>query len=247
MDALSQRPLTLIEIFLMAWTVFTRQFKTIVMVVVIVYVPINIVLTFVPYDEGDWKSFRNYLRISEILEGLFGIISSLAIITITEKFLTAPAQNVEQSTNEKIGFFQALKFACSRWPFFLWTHFITSLIIGLFTLLLVVPGIIVYVQYIFILPIVALRNVYGGEARDYSKNLVKGQWWKVMGYSLVIALLGLGLVLGIQFTLGWLTSDISSEVFLDTIIDIVWAFFEVTAVVFFLNLDYTKNLKPTYQ
>lgn len=238
MDAISQRPLTLIEIFLTAWSVFTKQFKNIVMVVIIVYVPINIILAFVPLDENSWQSFRVYMRVSEILDGLFGVISSLALIHITERFFTSS----EQNDDKKIDFLQALKWACWRWPYFLWTHLTTTLIIGFFTLLLIIPGIIVYVQYIFILPIVALRNIDGAEARAYSKNLVKDQWWKVLGYSLIIGFLGLGLVFGIQFTLGWLTSDIFSEVFLDTVTDIVWAFFEVAAVVLFLNLDYTKRL-----
>jgi hypothetical protein len=212
----------------MAWHVFTKQFKNIVMVVVIVYVPINAIMFFLASE----LSFKNYVKLGSALDGLFGVVALMAITVITERFLRAP--------DEEIHLRSVLKFVCQRWPFLLWSNFTTSLILLGFALLLLVPGIIYGVYYSFLLPCVVLKNIYGAEARAYSKTLVTGQWWKVAFYLFVILGFGLAASLGLPLTTSSLASDIFSGVFIDTTSDVIWTFFEVAFVVFFLNLDATK-------
>lgn len=234
MDALFQRPLTLVEIFLIAWSVFTKQFKNIVLAVALVYVPIHACMFFFSPNSDDPISFRTYLRIYSILNSLIGVVALMAITAITEKYVRLP--------NEEIRFSEILKLICQRWPFLLWSNLITSFILLGFTLLLVVPGLVFAVYYVFLVPCVVLRNVYGAQARAYSKSLVTGQWWEVAAYLLVIVGVGFALSFGLSLAAGWLASDIFSSVFIDTACDIIQAFFEVAFVIFFLNLDYTKKM-----
>jgi uncharacterized membrane protein len=65
------------------------------------------------------------------------------------------------------------------------TQLLTALAILGLTLLLVVPGIIFAVYWAFTQQIATLTDKSGRDAMKYSKELVKGRWWKVVGYSLL--------------------------------------------------------------
>ncbi len=67
---------------------------------------------------------------------------------------------------------------------FLWKGaIITNILEGFITfallLLLIIPGIVWSVYYIFSSQAVTLHNLTGKEALNYSKFLVRGRWWKV--------------------------------------------------------------------
>lgn len=53
-------------------------------------------------------------------------------------------------------------------------------------LLLALPAYIWMIYYIFAIAVVSLRRLSGKDALDYSKRLVKGQWWRVFGYVMAL-------------------------------------------------------------
>jgi hypothetical protein len=61
----------------------------------------------------------------------------------------------------------------------LWVSFLTSLIVGLWTLLLIIPGIIFSMYYVFSGYSVLFDGKRGLEALRFSKSMVKGRWWSV--------------------------------------------------------------------
>ncbi len=65
--------------------------------------------------------------------------------------------------------------------------FLTLLLLGLITglgyLLLIIPGLIFSVWFTFVVVIMINENVWGLAALKSSRNLVKGRFWKVAGYS----------------------------------------------------------------
>ncbi len=61
----------------------------------------------------------------------------------------------------------------------LWVSFLTSLFVGLWTLLFIIPGIIFSLYYVFSGYSVLFDNQRGLGALRFSKSLVKGRWWPV--------------------------------------------------------------------
>ena len=142
---------------------------------------------------------------------------------------------------ENIGYRQALRQSFSRWGSVIGTGILAGLIIFGLTLLLIVPGIIWGVYYLFIVYIVALRGQGGKKALDYSKSLVKGRWWRVFGVFFVVGLLTFVFILIVDLPFGFMPVNFLTDVLSGILADIVWSFFTIATVLFFLNLDYLKN------
>ena len=221
------------EILSEAWKIFKENFKTILIIVLLVYVPINIVLLFVP--EGEiFGSAENYARIVQILEGLIGIIAVMAI-TYLVKF---------RIDGRQIDFQEALRKALSKWTTVIGTNIMLAIFLLGLTLLLVVPGIIYGVYWTFVLYAVVLCDKSGKSALDYSKSVVQGRWWTVLWYSLALSLLSFlaGMLVGF-FYIFLLPEHWLSNMAVNTFIDIVATYFVVAFTIFFLNFDSTKE-KP---
>jgi hypothetical protein len=89
--------------------------------------------------------------------------------------------------------------------------------------------------------IVALRNIGGKTALDYSKNLVQGQWWSVVGIPLLFSLLQLGVNFVLLYPFRLITGNPIMDIGLRIIVDVIGSLFSVMFIVWFLNVDYLKN------
>lgn len=237
---------TISEILSESWRSFKENFHLILLITLVVYIPINTVLAFIPFDklmeqQGFFRGLKVYIRSIQVLEGLIGIIATMAIAYIIKSKIDG----------QIVSFGQALKKSLSRWPAAVGTNIILFVFLLGLTLLLIIPGVIYYVYWMFTLYPVVLQDKFGKGAMDYSKAIVKDRWWKVMGYSLVFGLLGLIAIVLIGvfsgFILGLLLPDnffvnIVSDVVSNTIVDVVSSFFfTVVFVIFFINFDGTKK------
>lgn len=213
------------------WTVFRGRFITILAIILIIYIPINIILSFLPIEDQGLQGLRQYWQIAQVLEMLFGVLATMAIAFVVERSLNG----------EDIGYRGALRQSFSRWGSVIGTSILAGLIILGLTLLLIVPGIIWFIYYTFIEYVVILRGKGGKTALDYSKSLVRGHWWKVFGITLLFTILTFisYWIVGLPF---WFAPEnVLTEVISGTLGDIVAALFTVALVVFFLNLDYLKS------
>lgn len=213
------------------WEQYRRHFRSILPIFLIVYIPINIGLSFVPVDylieTHGLRGFRMYMKLIQLTEFLIGVLATMSLAKLIESSLSG----------EPITWRAALRHAVGRWGASIGTGLLAGLIVLGMCLLLVVPGIIWSLYYSFFVYVVALRGLSGKQALDYSKGIVKGQWWRVFGYLLVIEILGaiVGIVVAAPFffTPDNRLLDIAS----DTILDIVSALFLAMTTVFFLNND----------
>ncbi len=77
-------------------------------------------------------------------------------------------------------------------PYF-WKVVGLSIVLGLLLLvlfiLLIIPGIIFGVYWIFASLFLVIENRRIGECLDASKQLVKGKWWRVFGYYLLLGII----------------------------------------------------------
>jgi uncharacterized membrane protein len=204
------------------------------LVVLCLYIPINIVESFIPSGESGSSSQRLYFEASWLLRGLFGVIAIIAMAYIVEKAIQGG----------KIVWAEALKHGFSRWGSVIVTNILANIILLGLSLLLIVPGIIWYVYYTFYVYVVALRSIGGKTALDYSKNLVKGQWWRVAGISLLTVILyGLAsVIIAIPFI--FLPPHQIGGIISTTISSVIFSIGNVTMMIFFLNTDYLKNPAP---
>lgn len=213
------------------WEQYRRNFGSIVPIFLIVYIPINIGLSFVPVDylieTHGLRGFRMYMKIIQLTEFLIGVLATMSLAKLIESSLSG----------EPITWRAALRHAVGRWGASIGTGLLAGLIVLGMCLLLIVPGIIWRLYYSFFVYVVVLRGLSGKQALDYSKGIVKGQWWRVLGYLFVIEILGAiaGVVVAVPFffTPDNRLLDIAS----DTIVDIVSALFLAMTTVFFLNND----------
>jgi len=116
-----------------------------------------------------------------------------------------------------------------------------GVIVGIGTVLLIIPGLIIGVYLAFTYLIVALRKI-GLQAFQYSINLVKGQWWRVFWI-----FVGIGIItFAFNYLLGWVIRISTPYIGFGTILIsligyLVALLFAIYQVVFFLNQDYLKH------
>jgi uncharacterized membrane protein len=228
LKAIQEREFSFSDVVAKGWLIYSQQFKAIVMITLIVYIPINIILYMVA---GYMKSFQDFMNVIKILEGLFGVIAMMGIAVVVDLA-------IQNNDNLPISWGAALSKAFSRWGSCLTTSILGGIIILGLTFLLIIPGVIWSIYYIFIIQIVALRELGGKTALNYSKSLVKGRWWKTFGIVFVLASINGGIGLGIGYLSTSLPGSIS--IITDTLIDIIAAFYTVATTILFLNLDYVS-------
>ena len=237
---LSNKEFSIGEIFSNSWKLFTENFQLILITTLIVYIPINIILSFIPVGAlmeqlGVAQGFKTYLRIVQLLEVFIGVIATMAISFAIKSKLD----------RKSIDFKTALKKSLSRWPAAIGTSILLAIFLIGLILLLVIPGIIYYNYWTFMIYAVIIYGKSGKKALDYSKSVVKGRWWKVFWYSLVFGTLSFiaGIILAIP---SWfLPNNFIVDTIFYTFIDVALSYFTVVGVVFFINFDETKKQKIT--
>ncbi len=228
-----ERKLELGEILSVSKDIYLKNFKAVLFIVLIVYLPLNTVLNLVGGNLETLDQINSYTSVSQILEGLLGVIASMGLIIMTEKYILAKDDLYEADWQE------ALKSGLSRWTSCIGTNILAGLIIFGLTLLLVVPGIIWSIYYGFVMQVVVLKNMGGKDALDYSKAMVKGQWWNVFGHLFIFGL--------VPFVVSLVYGAISAFIpnilapLTDCGVDLIYGFMIIATTVYFMNQDYFQN------
>ena len=223
------------EIVASGWDLYCLHLKRILLIFLVVYVPINIGLSFIPAAE--WAETygalgRNmHMAIIQLSEFFVGVLATMALAKLIEESLYG----------HTITWLQALRHAVSRWGAAIGTGLLAMLIVFGLALLLIVPGVIWMIYYSFFIFAVALRDLSGKPALDYSKALVQGQWWRVFGYLLVIQLLAVLAAMVVTAPFQVLPEHWLLNILANTLSDLVAPLFLTMAIVFFLNNDYLRT------
>lgn len=201
------------------WIEFIKNWKTIITIALLIYAPLNIL--------GLYSA--NFLFLRAVMDLL--LVASVSKV-------------IEESVNgNNILLSDALRFACRRWiPALcaLLQIVVTLLILALF---LVIPAIVYFPRFIFGIYATVLRELPSGKGLDYSNDLVKGQWWRVLIYTLAIMLGGCILGMIVLSPASSLPVCKILSFFWWCISDILYLPFSVMMVIFFLNCDFLKH-KP---
>lgn len=127
-----------------------------------------------------------FVNNDNIANGLYLVLVVLGVAAIlffiVVMYIARIAANIiVQHNNPKLTFKEAFMMAKAKAWTFLGTSLLATLFIFLWTLLLVIPGIIMGIYYAFVTWMVLEENLSGSQALKRSKSLVKGYWWAVFG------------------------------------------------------------------
>lgn len=111
--------------------------------------------------------------------------------------------------------------------------------------LLIVPGIIYGINNGYVLYTFALRGQKGKAAFNYSRTIVKGNWWRVFLFSLLTYFSVVGLQLILQKILKTILffNSLSMSLLSTLIPQFILLGMGIAGVLLFLNLDYQKSLE----
>ena len=222
------RELGLKEIFSLSWKVCLQDWFKILVLMALVTIPSHLILLKFDYGEdASIQEISRYFKMNQLLETVVGVFATLGIALIVQRRLSG----------EDVSLTDAFIHAIRRWLPGIWTGFLSSFVIGLLLLALVVPGIIWWVYYCMIAPIVSLRELSGSRALAESKSLVRGRWWRVFGRILAITAAPslLAIITGIGMT--FLPDDNAFNFASSLFAAIPFGFYAVGITVLFLNLD----------
>lgn len=223
------------DLFSAAWQLYNQHFSDILWVMLWVYLPVNLAIGLLPVD---WQlpgaipeEAQLAFNFALFLEFFVGIIATIAVAALVEHAVRG----------ESLPWHMALRYGLAHWLPAIVTELLAALIIMGLTFLLIIPGIIWAFYYAFVVYVVALRAVSGRRALAYSKRLVQGQWWRICGVLLATGLIGQLALLVITGVLTLIADNPVADFIINSVADVVGAFFLVVTVLFFLNTDYLKQ------
>lgn len=210
--------------------IYLMRFPVIAGLVVLINLPVNIYLILygppLPTTTAESLAFMPYLLGSS----LFTLLAVLGIAYIVELTIHA----------EQPGLNDAINHALLRWLPAIGTYLLSTAAILLGSMLFLLPGIILAVFFLFDVYIVSLRELSLGAALRYSRDLVAGHWWQMLGRVLFVMFLVTVPNLFINFSVTASGADLGQTtlIFYDTLLDVIFSFSLVAFTILFLNLEY---------
>lgn len=235
-NKIKAQPLGFADLFSQGWQLYSTYFINILWVLLWVYIPINLIMPLLPVNwyllGGEGTSGPQLsIQLAQLFKSMMGIIATMGIAVIVSQGLHG----------ETMAWYTALRYSLSKLLTAIGTWVLGLLIIMGLTLLLIIPGLIQAFYYTFSIYAVALRNVGGKTALDYSKRLVQGQWWRIFGIVLLFNLIAQFIGLAVTFLMRLIADNFFWDTLTKTITDIVGAYFTVVMAVLFLNSDFLKH------
>ncbi|MFZ4648474.1 MAG: hypothetical protein ACOYMB_02420 [Patescibacteria group bacterium] len=191
------------------------------------------------------------------MRGQGSIVGTILIVALIALLaLAALAAAIWYSTRSKIGTYLLIKNNFSSvkdswneskeifWPFF-WLSLLSAVLVILWAILLIIPGIIFAIFYSFAILLFIFEGQKGMTAIKASKDLVKGYWWAIFGRFIFVgfALYLLSLLLGLPVNAtegNQLLSGVFS-IFNSVVMFVVSPFLYVYSVLLFKNLKEVKK------
>lgn len=240
-----------------AWEVYTAHFVFFLVVILVLTLPINLITAYTApkietasittsanvapqfvFENGKLVQKGGTLpvvpkvsaayRIANILSLCLHLLAGITIILGVTKALKKEKPDPMNTTKE----------AAHLWP----RVFLTALLYGIFTflltLLLVIPGLIYGIFWMFAIPAVVLSGKKNNEALKYSHELLRGRWWQAFGRMIALSIpyfiifMVLIALMGASFG----ANAIVQTIFM-TIIEVLAVFASVFSVLYFLDLE----------
>lgn len=213
------------ELFDAAGALFRERWRTLILIVAIVHLPLAALVARVPQGAPD-----DYGAL--FIEMLAGVATSLvALIAATACALLAADRVVGETPSAG----NLLGRAAGLWPGLMLTALVGGFIVFALLCCLVVPGVIFAVRYTFILQAVALRGRRLGAALSYSAALVERRWWRTAGISFLAFVPALTLAVILTIPAALFRDSLGLSLGSALLTGLAEAFSYVMLTLFFLN------------
>ncbi|MBA2383437.1 MAG: glycerophosphoryl diester phosphodiesterase membrane domain-containing protein [Actinobacteria bacterium] len=199
------RPLGLGEIFDVAITIYRRNARVLMTLVLVVVAPLEVLSAllqasalpdggdaFVTETQTGEIVFDEEFRRTVVGFGLAAVLSFLGATIATGACFKAIADGYVGTRAE---WRPALGYAARRLHSILWVSFLGGLLAILGLLLLIVPGVYLYISFAVAVPVLLTEGLKGRHALGRSRQLVKGRFWPTFGVVVLGAIL-VGIVQG---------------------------------------------------
>lgn len=158
-----------------AWDLYRKHFGVVAAVVVVIWLPLDLLSSYMDYFVFDPDDIRRSFKFSQFLDNFVGIIATAGVISI----------GYTSYLGQYPSFGGAMSIGAGSWGRMWWTRFLTALALILGLLLLVIPGIYLLVRLALVEPIAVCERVSGSAAMRRSFELTKGRFWQVFLLGLV--------------------------------------------------------------
>lgn len=185
------------ELIKTAWGQYSKHFKVLVPITLVAGIGLYL-QTIVMYFSAPKVVNVSQYGVEASSLATYGILSLIATVIYAVGMIWGFTALVNQVN--KLDQPMTLKDAFMKAKPFIWSMFITGLLVAIFTIigfiLIIIPGIIVGVWLSFATYIVIAENKSGMEAIKASKAYVEGYWWPVFGRAIVVGII-VALIAGI--------------------------------------------------
>jgi hypothetical protein len=203
---------------------YRKQIRNILPIIILFIIPCSIA-----------ENIFLHSSIIRIVGGLISYIPTIAIILLA----------YSEFQGESITWVQTLKMSLSKYLNVLMANIYASITIIIFSIFLIIPGIIWYVYLVFTLQAATIKDLRNNEALAYSQKLVQGQWWKIFLYTIIISIPSL--IPGIVFLINqlYMKIDLPIMILLIVIGSIIQVYVLLATTILFLRLEQTKENNET--
>lgn len=239
---LKNQKISVSEILSTSFKLWTENFITIAFVIVIVFIPVQILIELVSIafenlqgpnylnSAEDLRRLSNETRIYDLIRQLIGVIATLGIFS----FIYTKYRN----DNDDRSAIEIIKFGLKKWPENFGQNFIAGLITLLYTLLLIIPGIYKAVQYTFVSNLVTDEE---NDSLNKSKLLVKDKWFDVFGMLLLIFLIGFIIEVIVAIPFLFLPESYTTTILLGILVAVASSYTIVIKGVYYLKIKELKT------
>ncbi|MBE9251841.1 hypothetical protein IQ226_22595 [Dolichospermum sp. LEGE 00240] len=233
LSELQSRKLGLVEIIVFGYEIYFKNIKFFLIQFCVLILPWATMLQIL-------QQYRDFVLFTQLCVWFYLLI----VIAIYAMSLVIATENLVLNKETRFKSLMSQIFPNIGTAINLNFKFTIGLILRLF--LLIVPGIIYGINNGYVLYTFALRGQKGKAAFNYSRTIVKGNWWRVFFFSLLTTFSVFGLQLILQKILKIIPflNSLSVSLLSTLIPQFILLGMGIAGVLLFLNLDYQKSLEP---
>lgn len=191
--------------------IWARNLPVLIVLSLVVYSPVIAVGALTPGEvdasfEEEWQEDESAAYVREGLP-MGELVANLLTYFLSFAMTGAVTYGVIRRLNqEPAGFFESVRVGLGRFFPALGTGIVVSLVVGIGTLLLIVPGIYLSAMLAVAVPAAVVERIGVGGALARSRSLTLGHKWRVLGVSVVVMLLSVLLSFALGVVGGLATS-----------------------------------------
>jgi hypothetical protein len=171
------------EILDAAIRLYRAQWRSLMAIVAIALVPITFLQAFLTRSMG--SPFSTEAPVSGDVDGtlITSVVLGITQVLLIQPFLTAAVAKASADTylGHELVVGPTFRYAVSRIHSILWISILSGLCVLLGFVLLIIPGIIVAIRFVFGSTVLVVEGQKGTKALGRSWRLAKGHFWKLFG------------------------------------------------------------------